>query len=40
MKKFERDPEKDCCSEYEFDKQKKWLEIQPGQITHFPQGAW
>jgi hypothetical protein len=40
LKKFDRDPSKDCCTEYEFDKPKKFLAIKPGQITHWPQGAW
>ena len=35
-----RDPKADSCAAYRFDRPKKWLAPQPGQITHVPEGSW
>lgn len=34
-----RDPDADSCPAYRFDRPKKWLMPQPGQITHLGTGT-
>lgn len=34
--RFARGKGNDACIQYEFDRPKKWLALQPGQVSHWP----